>query len=126
MILKKLKGPNNRAVNLHHPTLRNCVMTFTMFTRKYPSPYPCPTCRIDHEYKTVHLNLNNDGDAVINEPLYQKLKDQGLLGELKATHETVPLPTVLDMGVSHPAPIVMSREVGAVRLGMNGGKLAKH
>jgi hypothetical protein len=93
VIIKKLKGPNNRAVNLHHPTLRNCVMTFTMFTRKYPSPYPCPTCKIDHEYKTVHLNLNNDGDVALNEPLYQKLKDQGLLGELKATHETVPLPT---------------------------------
>ncbi len=88
----------NRAVYLHHPMFRSCTFTVEQPDRPYSEPYPCSTCNQFHEYKTYHLNLNEHGDVCVSDAVYENMKRLNILGELKATREVMPLPTVLNLG----------------------------
>jgi hypothetical protein len=96
--IKRLKGPNNRGVKLHHPTLKNCVFTLEQQNVIYPKPFDCPTCGTTHIFKTFHLNLNEHGDVTVHEQIYELFKSEGIVAELNAKTEVTPRPTFLGMG----------------------------
>lgn len=119
--MKRLKGSNPRGVRLHHPSYRNCMLSIEEPARIYPTPYDCPACKKQHIFKTHHIMLDENGNAVVHEGIYDLLKRQGLLLDLKATREVTPRPQIVDHG-KHIAPeAVFSLETGPVNLpGMNG------
>ncbi len=120
--MKRIKGKNPRGVRLHHPDLRNCVLTIAE-ARMYPNPegFACPTCQVTHLFKTHHITLDSNGDAVVHEDIYELFKREGIIQDLKATREVTPRPIVLDMANTVPVDIVVSAETGPVKLpGMNG------
>lgn len=68
--------------------------------------------RIIHEFKTLHLNIDAVGDVVVAEGIYDLMKRNGLVGELKAMkHISKPEPIRLEMG-TFEAPLTFSREKG--------------
>lgn len=105
-----------RAVRIHHPTLRNCTFTVMQPSVIYPVPFDCPMCGITHIYKTFHLQLNQHGDVCVHNDIYELFKREGILEDLTATKEVTPAPTVLFQGGSVRSPIVISREEGAITL----------
>ena len=118
--MKRIKGPNHRAVRLHHPTYRNCMLAIEEPGRPYSTPYPCPHCQIEHAYKTHHLMLDQHGNTVIHEVMYEYLKDLRLLRDLEAVKEVTPAPQILQVGQFVTAQNVVSLSDGPVRIGMNG------
>jgi hypothetical protein len=125
----------HKAVNIHHPTLRNCIFTLTRPSKPYPVPFACPMCNTTHIYKTYHLNLNQHGNVTVSQQTYDTWLREGLVDSLKATKEVMPLPTVIGMPtldysavplhgtgnyerVHQPVyqpPVVVSREEGMVK-----------
>ncbi len=123
MLMKKLKGPNNRAVRLHHPTYRNCLLAIEEPGRPYPEPYTCPHCKITHDFKMHHLLLDANGDTTLHEIMYEYLRDLGLLRDLKAMEEVEPQPQTISIADFKTEDNVVSNERGPIRLnGMNGNK----
>jgi hypothetical protein len=98
MEMKRIKGPNQRGVKLHHPSLKNCVFTLEQQNVIYPRPFDCPTCGTTHIFKTFHLNLNENGDVTVHEQIYELFKSEGIVAELNAKTEVTPRPTFLGMG----------------------------
>jgi hypothetical protein len=108
-------------VRLHHPTLRNCTFTIEQQDVIYPTPFECPMCQRQHIFKTFHLQLNEHGDVCVHPDIYELFKAKGIVGELSATKEVTPAPTVLYPDGDPTSPIIVSREFGNIRLpGMNG------
>lgn len=87
-----------KGVRLHHPEFRNCTYVVTMYSRRYPTPYPCKICRVRHRYKCIHLLLDEHGNVVINDVLYDHMKADGILGVLEATKEVTPRPFAIGIG----------------------------
>ena len=107
-------------VRLHHPTLRGCVFTITNYAVRLVAPMFCAQCSggpeqgtwqpaerswlmpprsVIHEFKTIHLNIDPVGDVVVHEGIYDLMKRNGLLEELKATREIgKPEPMRVGMG----------------------------
>lgn len=124
-----------RAVRIHHPTLKSCVYTIVSYRIRYPIPHDCPLCMVGHIFKTYHLLLNENGDVTVAAPIYENWKQEGIVGEMRATKEVVPKPWVLrlptvDVRVrkegevlpplpfvpaAPPPPVIMSREDGIVK-----------
>jgi hypothetical protein len=124
----------HKSVRIHHPTLRNCIFTLQR-GKPYQKPWFCPMCNQNHVYKTYHLNLDQHGNVHVATETYETWKREGIVGELKAVKEVMPLPTVLGLpmldysavpvhGVSeytrihepvYQPPIVLSREEGMVK-----------
>jgi hypothetical protein len=46
----------------------------------YPEPYDCPSCRITHPNKAIHLRLNSNGDVFVSEGILALLQQVGLAG----------------------------------------------
>jgi len=107
--IKRIKGPNNRAVRLHHPSYRNCMLAIEEPGRQYSTPYQCPHCGIPHEYKTHHLILDAHGDTTLHELMYYYLRDLRLLRDLKVMNEVEPVPQVIEHGrLVLPSNVVMN------------------
>lgn len=83
-------------IRLHHDTLRNATVAVECF-RSYVGPFICPLCQTTHHHKTVHLNLDNEGDVIVSHVAWEKdLKD-------------VPnLPFTIDGQVIKPPPMILS------------------
>jgi predicted RNA-binding Zn-ribbon protein involved in translation (DUF1610 family) len=119
--MKRIKGPNNRAVKLHHPSYRNCMLAIEEPGREYSTPYNCPHCGIPHTFKTHHIILDAHGDSTIHEMMYDDLRHLGLLRDLKAVTEIEPVPQVISHGQLVRPDAVVSLTTGPVRLPyMNG------
>lgn len=86
-----------RSVKVRIKRLRNCVFVFEHPERKYPTPHPCAMCKTYHTHKAYHLPLDANGETVVNEQLYQRLKDAGLLDEMVAVKEVVPRPIAIGL-----------------------------
>ncbi len=87
-----------RAVYLHHPFFRNCTYTVEIPNSPYSEPYPCGLCNQFHMFKTYHFNLNENGDVCVAQAVWDYMKELDIGGDLKATREVMPLPTVLNLG----------------------------
>lgn len=89
-------------IRLHHAELRNCTVAVEC-VRGYAQPYSCPLCNVTHRYKTVHLNLDNEGDVIVSTGVWEDLRD-------------VPgLPFTYDADVASPPALI---------IGMNGQSAA--
>ncbi len=67
---------------------------------------------IVHEFKTLHLNIDAVGDVVVAEGIYELMKRNGLLEDLRAMKEIrKPEPVRLVMG-SPEIPVTVDRERG--------------
>jgi hypothetical protein len=82
--------------------------------------YPCPHCKIKHRYKHHHLLLDQHGNTVITEVMYEWLKERRLLRDLEAMKEVTPAPQVISQGTFATVQTVVSNDRGPIRLGMNG------
>lgn len=88
-------------IRLHHPTLRNCTIAVEC-VRGYMNPFACPTCGTVHLYKTVHLNLDNDGDVIVSP------------GAWEADLKHVPdLPLTVQNTVKKPPKLIIAADGGA-------------
>jgi hypothetical protein len=90
-----LANPKHKAVRLRHPTKRNCIWTFTQPSVRYSPPHMCYMCMQIHIFKTFHLNLNEHGEVAVHPDIYELLKANGIVGELKAVKEVTPRPHAL-------------------------------
>ena len=100
-------------VRLHHPELRNCTYTLIHFGRPLTQPMFCWLCQGVHDLKTYHLGLDQVGDVVVSETVYERLREAGLDG-LQATKE-IPKPEPLRLevpgqGTQLRRPLVVARE----------------
>jgi hypothetical protein len=102
-------------VRLHHPTLRNCTYTVVHLGRPYQQPINCGVCLQTHMHKTYHLGLNNDGDVIVSEVIYERLKQVGLdeLKDMGIVQD--PPPLVVGIGGGPVDTTVISRENGHVK-----------
>jgi hypothetical protein len=121
MEMKRIKGKNPRGVRLHHPSLKNCVLTVAE-GRKYPGGgFKCPLCGLTHIWKTHHLVLDQHGNVVVHEGIYDLLKREGIIHDLKAMREVTPRSQIVAPGTNLMPEIVVATESGPVKLpGMNG------
>jgi hypothetical protein len=120
--MKRLKGNNYRSVRLHHPSYRNCMLAIEDPLRPYANDYhyPCPHCQIEHTYKHHHLLLDQHGNTVITDVMYEYLKENRLLRDLEAMKEVTPAPQVITQGQFATVHTVVSNDRGPIRIGMNG------
>lgn len=111
-------------VRLHHPELRNVTFTIENYAVPLKAPMFCWSCSggaendpnrprsIVHTYKTFHLNIDQVGDVVVSEEIYEMMKRTGLLGDLSAKKEIlVPEAVRVEMG-KQEAPVTYSQEHG--------------
>lgn len=91
-------------IRLTHPTARNCRFNVTEPGVQYDTPIQClpPTkggCGQVHIFKTHHLNIDDQGSTIINEPLYKKLRRHLELNGFVVAN-TVRKPPVQTIGTS--------------------------
>jgi hypothetical protein len=99
-------------VRLHHPSLRNCTYTLIHEGRPLTAPHMCNLCKQTHFHKTYHLGLDQLGDVVVSETIYERIKEAGL-DELQATKEILsPDPQRIDMSKPQEQLTIVSREKG--------------
>ncbi len=68
-------------VRLHHPTFVSCNFVVELQTLyDDPNGYDCPTCKLNHRNKAIHLRLDSNGDVIVAEGVYEKLLTVGLAG----------------------------------------------
>lgn len=84
-------------VRLKHKFLTNTLYTFSVRWRPYSRPFLCPTCNITHEFKTYHLQLDDQGCVIISTGILKRLLEVGL--------ERLEL-SVMNV-ISKPPPIVL-------------------
>jgi hypothetical protein len=68
------------SVRLHHPTFTNCNYVIEL-QKPYEVPHDCPTCKVQHFNKSIHLRLDSEGDVIVTEGVYEMLlREVGLAG----------------------------------------------
>lgn len=66
-------------VRIQHPTARNCRFTIVEQNIPYKDPYTCTPpefggCGSTHLFKTHHLQIDENGSAIVNDVLYERLR----------------------------------------------------
>jgi hypothetical protein len=95
-------------VRVQHATARNCRFTIVENDRPYPAPYVCTPpefggCGSTHLFKTHHLNVGEDGSAIVGEELYRKIKHLLVLNGFAETN-VVKRPPTLGIGMGKQDP----------------------
>lgn len=95
-------------VRVQHATARNARFTIVENDRPYPVPYVCTPpefggCGSTHLFKTHHLNVGEDGAAIVGDALYQKIKHLLVLNGFSETNVVKKPPTMgVGMGKFDP------------------------
>lgn len=91
-------------VRLHHPTHRSCTFLAEDVTRPYRVPVTCPVCSaahgapVQHHVKTYHLDLDSEGDVIVSETVFARLKTMpGLAGLFPKNEVAKPPDLVIGM-----------------------------
>ena len=113
--------PKAVGVRLHHPTLRSCVYTLLHEGRplrfKPGAAQPvCAVCLTTHTVKTYHLWLDGQGDTVVSEVVFERIKEAGL-DELKVLGQVEPEPLVVGLGTPVREAHVVAREKKGIKDG---------
>lgn len=66
-------------VRVVHASVRNARFTVVESDRPYKDPYQCTPpefggCGSVHMFKTHHLNIDEQGAAIVNDVLYERIK----------------------------------------------------
>lgn len=67
-------------VRVRHDTERGVPIAIVHPTRKLKNPVLCRKCRLVHQFKTVHLDLDSDGATIVSVETLALLKQAGLPG----------------------------------------------
>lgn len=86
-----------RAVRVRVKGFRNCLYVFEHPGQKYPTPFPCPACRIYHTHKAHHLHLDSNGETTVSTEIYERMKEAGVAEEVKGVKEVIPRPQAIGM-----------------------------
>lgn len=65
-------------VRLFHDVARHATVTVEIPHVPYKQTYLCPTCNIHHRNKTIHLNFDGQGAAIVSRSVLAMLMSVGL------------------------------------------------
>lgn len=66
-------------IRIRHRTLRSCVALVPVLAKPYTTgPIDCPTCKVLHPVKTVHLWLDDTGTVLVSEGVLAELRMAGM------------------------------------------------
>lgn len=85
-------------IQITHPTMRSVVALVTDQTRPYKTPLMCPICRVIHTHKSLHIQLNDAGQALVSEGVLASLRRSGAIdapGGFRVTGSTKNPPALL-------------------------------
>lgn len=87
-------------VRIRHQVLRSCVALVPLMHKPFAgqSLDTCPSCRVVHPVKTVHLWLDDAGTCIVSQGVLKDLRQAGM-PELE-TQEEVKNPPPLSLGVA--------------------------
>lgn len=93
---------------LRHPEARNQCYLVPLLGKPLPTPpgQPvkiCPTCRVHHPVKVLHLWLGPAGECLVSDGVLTELKAAGMAGFVLAGHTDDPPPLVIGDGRSRAA-----------------------
>lgn len=91
-----MKREKREGIEVVHRTARSTMIVVEVNARPYAEPILCPTCRIAHVFKAVHLWLDDRGACVVSKGVLADLKLAGMPG-LRVGH-TVKNPPTLTVG----------------------------
>lgn len=63
-------------VRIHHPTLRHAMLAIPT-TREYGKPLHCRRCDEPHTVKHYHVIIDSDGNAIVSEVVWARLREIG-------------------------------------------------
>lgn len=67
-------------IRIFHPSARSGVFTFAHQNRPYPVPLVCMICGTSHLVKTYHINVDNDGFAIVSHEVWNMMKEHNTAG----------------------------------------------
>ncbi len=90
-------------VRIQHATARNCRFTVVEGDKPYPMPYTCTApefggCGEVHLWKTHHLNVGEDGSAIVGDVLYARIRHH-LVANGFAESNVVAKPPTIGIGL---------------------------
>jgi len=95
-------------IRLHHP---NPVFRNITYVVESGEPMErrriCPTCRVDHRVKAIHLHLDAQGDVIVSKEVYEKLLLLQLAG-LEVANEVENPPPLRVGAVESPTTEIVS------------------
>ena len=75
-------------VRVIHDSMKNCIVTVEVIGKPFgfknglPLPghkhHTCPTCQVEHRYKTLHLMLDDAGGTIISRGVLEELEAGGM------------------------------------------------
>lgn len=75
-------GKTPRGFRLRHKTQSSGMVLVPIMSMPFPPPHDlCPTCRLAHPVKTIHLSLEM-GTVIVSQGVLAQLRSAGALDEL--------------------------------------------
>lgn len=91
-------------LRIRHREVTNRVLTIVDQGQPYTAPYECPTCHLIHVFKTYHVELDDEGTAIVSFEVWEKVQRIPAHGfQIVSTVEKPPL-KILSFDPSRPAP----------------------
>lgn len=91
------------SVRLRHPSLRNCVFAVVHYRPLREVMY-CGSCGTTHTHKTYHLRLDDHGEVVVSEEVYERLRELDGLPLRTVGAEAHPQPQILAISDARALP----------------------
>jgi hypothetical protein len=85
--------------------LTGTTYTARVFTRPYTRPHFCATCNELHHSKTYHLDLNHNGDVIVSETVFERLKEIGMADLTLVAEVPNPPPIRIDSEFRKNVPV---------------------
>ena len=60
-------------VRIVHASRRSCVLTIVDATRPYTAPFECPACFRTHNFKTYHVQVDDQGAAIVSQGVLDRI-----------------------------------------------------
>jgi hypothetical protein len=115
--------PEPGGFRIRHGTARSALVTVPVITRPLvhrgtgkPVPYACPTCRVAHTHKTLHLWVDDRGVVLVSAKVLGMLKEAGL-ENFDLVHEGY---------VAKPPPLKMGPGVRRDEIDQAGRKIIQY
>ena len=64
---------------VRHPTFKGGLMVVPLITKPLTPPMACLTCQTTHPVKTLHLNIDGNGECLVSEGVLALMQEAGAL-----------------------------------------------
>ena len=89
---------------IRHREVTNRILTIVDPVQPYTLPYACPTCHLTHVFKTYHVELDDEGSAIVSLEVWSHIQRIPAHG-LQLMNEVVkPPPNVLSFDPNRMVP----------------------